>query len=265
MNKILKYSVFYPALLVKRSYEKYLMKYNPQKLMKLRYKNNMGIPLNLDNPQTLDEKINYMSFHTDTSLWSELADKVKVRDYVKEKGFPEILNELYGVYESPDEINFDALPNQFVLKTNNASATNIFVRDKHDLNIKEAKRKLEKWMKIDYGYKTATPHYSRIKPLILAEKYLLENNDYNKSLTDYKFYCFNGKPMYIFVFSDRLENTHKFKRMIYDRNWLPHPEHINKGLPISEILPKPKSFDKMLEIAEKLSEPFPLLESIFMK
>ena len=88
MNKILKYSVFYPALLVKRSYEKYLMKYNPQKLMKLRYKNNMGIPLNLDNPQTLDEKINYMSFHTDTSLWSELADKVKVRDYVKEKDFP---------------------------------------------------------------------------------------------------------------------------------------------------------------------------------
>jgi hypothetical protein len=266
LKRTLKYSILYPAFLTKRLYIRYLRKNNPIKLMKMTYKNNMGIPLNLDNPQTLDEKINYMSFYTDTSLWSELADKVRVREYVIKNGFPEILNELYGVYESPDEINFESLPDRFVLKTNHASATNIFVRNKNDLNIKSAKKKLKKWLKIDYGYITATPHYSKIKPLILAEKYLLENGDYDKSLIDYKFYCFHGKPMYIFVFSERTENTHKYKRMIYDVNWEPHPEYINKGLAtpnILHILPRPYSFDKMLMIAERLSKPFPFVRIDF--
>ena len=97
----------------------------------------------------------------------------------------------------------------------------------------------------------------------MIEKYLLENANYNISLTDYKIYCFHGQPKYIFVFSDRIANTHEYSKMIYDRNWLPHPEHINKGLPISEILPEPKSFDKMLEIVEKLSEPFPFVRVDF--
>jgi len=263
LKKALKYSILYPAYLIKRLYIRYLRKNDPIKLMKMTYRNNMGIPLNLDNPQTLDEKINFMSFYTDTSLWSELADKVKVRDYIIKNGFPEILNELYGVYESPEEINFESLPEKFVLKTNNGSATNIFVRDKRYLNITSAKKKLNNWLKVDYGYKTATPHYSRIKPLILAEKYLVEGGDYNKSLTDYKIYCFNGKPMYIFVFSDRIANTHEYSKMIYDTNWEPHPEFINKGLTIAEIKQKPKSLDKMLIIAEKLSKPFPFVRVDF--
>ena len=95
LKKALKYSILYPAYLIKRLYIRYLRKNDPIKLMKMTYRNNMGIPLNLDNPQTLDEKINFMSFYTDTSLWSELADKVKVRDYIIKNGFPEILNELY--------------------------------------------------------------------------------------------------------------------------------------------------------------------------
>ncbi len=259
INNALKYTILYPLVLAKKSYEKYLMQHNPIKLMKLRYKSNMGIPLDLDNPQTLDEKINYLSFYSDTSLWSELADKVKVREYVTKNGFPEILNDLYGVYETPDEIDFESLPNQFVIKTNNASATNIFVKDKSKLDIKDTKRKLSKWLKIDYGYKTATPHYSRIKPLILIEKYLVENANYNISLTDYKIYCFHGQPKYIFVFSDRIANTHEYSKMIYDTNWEPHPEFINKKLKIANIKPKPKSLEKMLRIAEKLSKPFPFV------
>lgn len=259
LKKVLKYSILYPVYLTKRIYIRYLRKNDPIKLMKMTYRNNMGIPLNLENPQTLDEKINYMSFFTDTTLWSELADKVRVRNYVIQKGYPEILNEVYGIYKSPDEINFDALPNQFVLKTNHASNTNIFVKDKNYLDIAAVKKKLAKWLKEDYGFKTATPHYSRIKPLIIAEKYLLENKDYHKSLTDYKFYCFHGQPKYIFVFTDRIPNTHIVKRMIYDLNWTPHPEFINKGLPIADIIPRPSSFEKMLQIAKSLSNPFPFV------
>lgn len=263
MRNILKYTIFLPVYITKKIYVRYLRKNNPVKLMKFTYRNNMGIPLNLDDPQTLDEKINYLSFYSDTTLWSELADKVRVRDYVSKNGFPEILNELYGVYESSDEIDFDALPEQFVLKTNNGSATNIFIKDKSKLNIGDAKKKLSKWLKIDYGYKTATPHYSRIKPLILAEKYLVEDNNHNKSLTDYKIYCFHGHPKYIFVFSDRIPNTHEYSKMIYDVDWNSHPEFINNGLKIAKMRSRPASLEKMLKAAEKLSEPFPFVRVDF--
>lgn len=259
LKNILKKSLLYPVILLKRGYENYLMKHNPIKLMKIRYKSNMSLDLNLENPKTLDEKINYMSFYTDTSFWSELADKVKVREYVSACEFPEILNEIYGIYNSPEEIDISHLPNEFVLKTNHASATNIFVKDKNTFNLKKAKKKLYKWMKTDYGLKTATPHYSRIRPQIIAEKYLVEDNDYNKALTDYKIYCFHGYPKYIFVFSDRIPNTHEYSKMIYDTNWNPHPEYINKGLTIAKERPRPKSLEKMLEIAKALSKPFPFV------
>jgi hypothetical protein len=232
------------------------MKYNPPKLMQIRYQSNMGIKLDLKNPRNLDEKINYMSFYTDTSLWSEMADKVKVRDYVIKCGFPEILNQIYGIYNSPDEIDYNALPDKFVLKTNHASATNIFIKDKNKISTNDIKKKLNKWLKIDYGYKTATPHYSRIAPKVIAEKYLLENNGYERSLTDYKIYCFHGIPQYIFIFSDRIPNTHVYSKMIYDANWQAHPEYIRKGLKIAQVRPKPKSFEKMIGIAKELSKPF---------
>ncbi|HHX70495.1 MAG TPA: hypothetical protein GX708_20880, partial [Gallicola sp.] len=104
---------------------------------------------------------------------------------------------------------------------------------------------------------------SRIEPLILAEKYLIENGDYNKTLTDYKFYCFHGKPMYIFVFTERELNSHNTKRMIYNTDWEPLPEFINDRLPIAEFIKRPHSLDKMLKIAESLSEPFPFVRVDF--
>ncbi len=259
IKHILRNSILFPAVLIKRAYEYYLAKHNPRKLMCMRYRRNMGIKLNIDNPVNLDDKINYMSFNTDTTLWSELADKFKVRDYVKKCGFSEILNEIYGVYNSPEEIDISKLPDAFVLKTNHASATNVFVTDKNKVDFKEIKKKFNKWLKMDYGLKTATPHYSKIKPCIIAEKYLVENGNQSKSLTDYKIYCFSGKPLYIFVFSDRVTNSHEYKRMIYDTDWNAHLQYINEGSLISEVIPKPKSLDTMLKAASELSKPFPFV------
>lgn len=259
IKDILKITVLYPLVLLNRTYENYLMNHNPVKLMKIRYKKNMGINLDLSNPRNLDEKINYMSFFTDTSMWSDLADKIKVREYVIRCGFPEILNELYGVYDTPEEINFKNLPDRFVLKTNHASATNFFVYDKARVDLVDLRNKFNKWLKIDYGLKTATPHYSRIKPKIIAEKYLLQNNDIKLALTDYKIYCFNGVPRYIFVFSDRIANTHQYSKMIYDCAWNPHPEFINNGLKMADVMCRPESLDKMLNIARILSNPFPFV------
>lgn len=262
-KKVLKNTILYLAILGKQRYKFYLAKHNPIKLMKMKYRDNMGLNLDLKNPRNLDEKVNYMSFYSDTTMWSDLADKYKVREYLKKHGLGEILNELYGVYNTPEEIDISKLPDSFVLKTNHASATNMFVRDKNKLNIDETKKLFSKWLSMDYGIKTATPHYSRIKPCIIAEKYLIENGNPEKSLTDYKIYCFGGKPLYVFVFSDRLANSHEYTKMIYDLDWNPHPEFINKGLVISKVLTKPKSFDVMLKAASILSEPFPFVRVDF--
>ena len=101
-----------------------------------------------------------------------LADKFQVRKYIEEKGLRNTLTHLYGVWDDASKIDFDKLPNAFVIKTNNASATNILVRDKSKIDEAAVRKQLDEWLKIDYGYRTCQPHYSRIKPLILAEEFL---------------------------------------------------------------------------------------------
>ena len=216
--------------------------------------------LNYRHPKSFYDKVGYLEFYTDTSKMGRLADKLAVRDYVKEKGLESLLNELYGVYCNSSEICYNNLPAKFVLKTNHGSATNILVRDKSKLDINQTNKQLDEWLRMDYGLLGGQPHYSRIKPLILAEAFL-DNGD-GKSLIDYKFWCLNGVPRYCQIMSDRADNSHSFRTMFFDMDWQAHPEYV-RGPQSNTDEPKPICFDEMRSAAEILSQGIPFVRVDF--
>lgn len=237
-----------------------LLRKKPSLLFSLRYKKYYGKMLNYKNPRSFYEKLGYLEFFTDTSEMGRLADKIAVRDFVKNKGLGNMLNDVYGVYHNSAEINYDELPSMFVLKTNHGSATNIIVRDKSKLDIEKTNKQLDDWLKVDYGYITGQPHYSYIKPMILSEAFL--DNEDGKILTDYKFWCINGIPRFCQIMSDRTENGHVFRTMFFDMNWQAHPEYV-RGAQSKINEPKPECFEDMQYAAAKLSEGFPYVRVDF--
>lgn len=234
---------------------------HPELILYLKYFRSYHRMINLKEPELFHDKIIWMSLFTDTFKWSELADKYAVRNYVKNTIGDKYLTKLYGVYSNPDDIDFDALPKQFVLKTNNGCTSNIIVRDKSKLNIEDAKSRLRYWMNIPYGELSGQPHYTRIYPKrIIAEELLVQPECPDKSLYDYKFNCFNGVPVSCVAYPERVEGTHLMSKMIYDMDWNPHPEYYDKSKPVKlKILPKPNSFEEMKIIASKLSQGFPFV------
>lgn len=240
--------------------EKVLGKVSPSFLFSLRYWKVYGRMLNYKHPKSFYEKVGYLEFFTDTSEMGRMADKVAVRDYVRQKGLSYLLNDLLGVYRCSSEINYSQLPNRFVLKTNHGSATNIIVREKNKLDIIKTNQQLDDWLKIDYGHITGQPHYSHIKPLILAEAFL-DNGD-NKILTDYKFWCINGSPRFCQIMSDRVPNSHAFRTMFFDMDWNAHPEYV-MGAQSDLNEPKPECFEVMRSAAATLAQGFPYVRVDF--
>lgn len=223
------------------------------------YKRFMNKTINWDNPKDLNEKIHWLKLNTDTTIWSELADKYLVRNYVKRKGLEEILIPLYEKYNSPDDIDFSQLPKSFVLKTNHGSGEVIKVADKREINEKEIKKTLRRFLNIPYGLMEGEPHYRKIQPCIVAEKYLqMPNDSFTFSLVDYKIWCFSGKPAYIWVCYNRSKAGCDIE--IRDLQWGYHPEkcvfsdHYRCG---GGICPKPQNLERMIEIAAILSDNFP--------
>ena len=133
------------------------------------------------------EKILWLSLYSDTSMWSKLADKYRVREYVIDRCGEQYVNKIYGIYNSAIEIDYSLLPKSFVLKTTNSCATNIIVKDKNILNIKETNHKLNKWLKFPYRELTGQLHYTQIEPLIIAEKFMEQTKKANNhsSITNF--------------------------------------------------------------------------------
>lgn len=264
MNSFVK-TIFRPLLWIRDRYEDRLRKTNPEKLFSIYFRRSTGKTLAIDKPKSLYDFIAYFEFRTDTSEWSRLADKVKVRDYVSDCGYGDFLPKLFGVWEHVEDVDFTILPNRFVIKTNNGSATNIIVKDKTKIDDNQTRSQLAEWLATDYGFLSCQPHYSRIPPLILAEEYLEDNETERtgKSLLDYKIYCVHGSPKYVFVYSDRVPNSHIMKRTVYDMEWNSHQEFLGRlAVPGSEVK-KPESFELMREMAAKLSSPFPFVRVDF--
>ncbi len=218
--------------------------------------------IDLENPKNLIEKITWMSLNTDTSLWTLCADKYRMRSYVESKGLGKYLPKCYGFWENPDDIDFSKLPNQFVLKANNGCATVMIVRDKSQFNEAKIKRQMKKWLKRPFGYIGAEKHYLSIKPGILAEELLTQDETLNRispnSMVDFKIWCINGMPESILVIYDR--NNGVLKMAMYDTEWNPIPQHLvanKKDLYCPEVeLPRPKHLKEMIEMASKLSQDF---------
>lgn len=245
MNPI--YNIFRPFAKIISNY--------PEMVLKMRYKRAFGKKIDLTNPRDMFEKIFWMSLNTDTSLWTQLADKYKVREWVAEKCSNEILTNLYAVYDSAKEINFEELPNTFVIKTNNGCASNFLVKDKSKFDTEELRSNLDYWMKFPYGELTGQKHYTRIEPKIIVEEYLIDDKYPNVALIDYKFECFNGEPHYCNVFRDRVFNTHKVAQNLYDMDWNAYPDYLEEDIIIKDSC-KPKCFDEMINIVRILSNGF---------
>lgn len=233
----------------------------PRLCDKLMYFHRFHRILNLKDPKTLNEKILWLkqNVYADDQLVMKCADKLAVREYVEEKGCGDSLNELYKVYNNPDEVDWDELPEQFALKYNHGCGFNYICGSKADADRKECMEKLRQWEKTDYWHLYAELQYKNIEKKILCEKYL---GDGDLLPTDYKVYCFNGKPLYIMTCEDRGNGqTHFF---FFDSNWNFCPithDGLTKGEDFT--LPKPKHFEKMLEYARKLSAPFPFVRVDF--
>ena len=210
---------------------------------------------NLKNPQNFNEKMTKLKLenYNKNEKVSILADKYEVRKYVEEKGYKNMLNELYGVYDNVEQIDFEGLPKKFAIKCTHGCAYNVICKDKEKLNIEDTKNKINKWMREKYGYATQELHYTKIKPRIIIEKYLCDEND--KMPIDYKIYCFNGKAKCILVCSERDE---KLKLSYYDLDWNRENFEKKNWSSKKEIL-KPDNLNEMIECAEKLSEGFPFV------
>ncbi len=220
--------------------------------------------INLKNPQTLDEKIQWLKFNTyyKNPLVTQCADKYSVREYVEQCGCGEILNELYGVYDRVEEIPWDKLPNQFVIKWNFGCGQNLICFDKNKLEIDFAKKQLKKWYK---EHKTfylpgSQMQYKGILPKLICEK-LIETEDGGLPL-DYKLYCFNGVAECVLVCANRKSGHPDY--YFFDREWrLKRYNKQGKNAPANFTLPKPTSLDKLFEYADKLSRPFPFVRVDF--
>ena len=186
-----------------------------EEVIKQQFKEYLGYELNLENPQTFNEKLQWLKLYYHDPLMTKYADKYLVREYIKETVGEEYLIPLIGVWDEVEDIDFDSLPNQFVLKVNWGSGQNIIVKDKSKLDIEEAKNKLRNWIKpaSNHYYFSYEWPYKNIAPKIICEKYI-EQMDGN--LIDYKIFCFNGEPKYIQIDFDRFT---EHKRCFYDINW----------------------------------------------
>ena len=235
--------------------KRYNTKYNLYKnLLSQWYMQTMREPLNLDNPRTFNEKLQWLKIYNALPIKTRLADKYLVRDWVKEKIGEQYLIPLLGVYDKFEDIDFAKLPNQFVIKCNHGCQYNIIVKDKNKIDLQEVKEKLDKWMLENFAFKYGYElHYKDIEPKIIIEKFI-ENKTSGGDLYDYKFWCFNGKVYYIQFLSER--NISGLKMAFYDRNW--HKQAFVYSHPLDKKnMPKPDNLDLMINLAETLSKDFP--------
>lgn len=218
-------------------------------LIKARYEEVTGKKLDWNNLVTYREKMQWAKAYDSTLEKARLADKYLVREWISEKIGEEYLIPLLGVWDRAEQIDFDLLPDKFVLKTNHSSGFNIIVKDKKNLNIKSVRSKLNDWLDIDFAfYNGFELHYAMINRKIIAEEYV-ENQD--GELPDYKFMCFNGKPYYCYVDVGRFGNHIQY---VMDMDWKLQPWNDGYFGEKKETPIKPERFDDMKKMAETLCE-----------
>jgi len=225
---------------------------------------------NLQEPKNLVEKTYWLQLHTDTSMWTRCSDKYGLRGYVEELGLEKYLPALYRKWDKAEDIDLSEIDKSCILKTNNGCAQCVIVEDPESVDIDALRKKFKKWLKIPYGYAGGQLHYTKIKPCIIAEELLVSSKEDKKvspnSLIDYKVWCFSGQPECVWVAYNRHDGA--FVDMaLFDTEWNSLSEHLqNTTTDIyrpENVIPKPKCLKEMLEIASKLTKPFPQVRADF--
>lgn len=229
----------------------FLYRISPRFELGLLFRLKQGYSLNLNNPKTFNEKLQWIKLNDRNPLMPKCVDKYTVRDYVKSVGCEEILNDLYWEGFHPEDIPYDTLPNRFVIKVTHGSTFNIIVTDKSKLDKNEVIRKCNIWLKEKFLPCYGEWFYGIEKPRIIVEKYL-EDQKVKGELLDYKIFCFNGEPKLVDVHCGRFGNH---KRNIYDLEWNMLDDVYFKYDHFDGI-EKPKELEKALEYARKLSANF---------
>lgn len=213
---------------------------------------------NLIEPQLFSEKMQWLKLYYRNPLMPICADKLTVRDYISQKGYHDLLNDLLAVYDSIDQINLDKLPNQFVIKATHGSGWNLICRDKQKLNWFIWSKILKSWLESSLFWNGREWHYKDIKPKLICEKYL---GDDQKGLNDYKIYCLNGKPRFLQANQGRGRKEHI--QNFYSLQWeiLPFGKDIPPNPDVK--IQKPESLESMIHIATELSKPFPFVRVDF--
>lgn len=226
--------------------------FSERKYLKIRYYLELGKHLDLDNPKTMNEKLQWLKLYNRKPEYTQMVDKVLVKDYVAKLIGEKYVVPTLGVWNHFDEIDFDQLPDKFVLKTNHSGGSLgvVICKDKKTFDKKTAKKKLEKSLKQDISKIHVEWPYRNVKRKIFAEMYLGDD------LTDYKFYCFNGEADVVMNCIERETGTPKF--YFFDKKWkLRRLNKRGKEAPEGFTLQKPEGMDEMFEIAAKLSEGLP--------
>lgn len=223
-------------------------------MIKIQYRIKTGRKLNLKNPKRFSEKLQWYKLNYRNPLMTICADKYKVREYLESKKLSYILNELYGVYDSVEEIEFEKLPNKFILKTTNGSKTNIICKDKEKLNIEQTKKVLNEYLNRKGKSAGREWAYDNIEPKIVCEK-LLDMNSYG-DLPDYKFFCFNGKVYFSYIIIDRFLPAGE-KLGIFDLEGKQLPYYRCDVDKLSTKVKIPESYKEMIKIATKIAKDFP--------
>lgn len=228
--------------------------------LKRDFKLKMGKPLNLDNPQTFNEKIQWLKLYYHNPLLTTLVDKVKVKKFVGDKIGAQYIIPTLGVWSDFADINFEELPSKFVLKTNHDYGGVVICNDRAKFDLSLAREKLNWHLKRNFYYVSREWAYKNVEPRILAEEYLgsLASDD----VKDYKFYCFNGEPHILLISSGRQQGRDKMKWSFYDMNFNLLDITKSKRV-IDNEASKPVNFAKMIQLATTLSQGFPFVRVDF--
>lgn len=214
--------------------------------------------VNLEHPKAFNEKLQWLKLYDRNPEYTKMVDKYAVKQYVSEKIGSEFIIPTLGVWDNPEDIDFTNLPDRFVLKWNHDSGSIVICTDKSILDRREAVSRLKSRQKFSgFWYAKEWP-YKDVVPKVIAEKYIEDSSGY---LNDYKLMCFNGKVRCSFVCTDRFSGD-GLKVTFYDRSWNQMP--FSRHYPVSDIpVPRPKNYDVLVHLAEKLSEGIPFVRVDF--
>lgn len=232
-----------------------------KKYLEILFNVRMNKKLDLENPKTFNQKLQWLKLYDQNPEYTNLVDKYEVKEIVAKKIGKEYIIPTLGIYNNFNEINFEELPNKFVIKCTHDSGSAIICQDKKNFKKRETKKKLDKCLRKNFFYSGREWPYKNVKPRIIIEKLLIDKE--HKDILDYKFLCFNGEAKLCFVCSDR-RAPDGLKVDFFDLNWkhMPFERHYKNS---TKEIPKPKKFEEMIQLAEELAKGIPFVRIDFFE